>query len=147
MREAFSRCKYSFEPMNPEYMKYGTCRILYGTDSKGQKELERIEPDLKVVLLCVQSMEKNENCAEVMMWRDFRNAYIESNVIEMQCRKMPIIAQEIMKKSEREHLFRKLYFTLVMPVVLAIDAAQYELACSIYADRISDLEKQYLPHS
>ena len=104
-------------------------------------ELARQEPELAFVLACVGEMGLFEDCAEVCIWREI--CKLQPNELLQHHRDiLPGIVESIRARADGKEKLREMYFSKILPVVVAMDAGEIKIACCVYGKLVEELEKQ-----
>ena len=93
---------------------------------------------------CVNVMGLYYDCAEIQIWRAFCDEMLsDSEVMQYYREIMPKLVRAIGSGMDKDMVFKELYFSFVIPVVMAMDAGQEEVAFRIYLERITQIEKAW----
>lgn len=102
------------------------------------------EPELALVAECVNSMELFPDCAEIRIWRHLLDQIQEDEVLSHHREIMPELVSCIRERCE-DDVFHELYFSMVLPIVSAVDADEPAIALRLYLNMVTALEARYLP--
>jgi len=119
---------------------HGALYYNYHADDRAKRlnTLAQREPELAIAVECVKAMGLFDDCAEMCILRTFRNDFTEKD-IRYYRENAPRIALAL---SGRNEYLKELYFSLILPIVAAIDAGETEIACRIARAGMARLEKE-----
>ena len=114
----------------------------YHDDMRAQRSEALIseEPTLALAAACAEAMGLFEDCAEVCIWREVCGKLPEKLLIEYR-NIIPGIAAHI--RAHGGELLKEMYFSKIIPVVVAMDAGEMEIAGRLCESALRETVEKY----
>ncbi len=138
---------FCYRPINAwqwEYRAHSSFYYAYHEEHRAEMVQNQAcrEPELALVLACVGEMGLFGDCAEVNIWRAVCGEMTEER-IRRHRKKMPELVRRISERADAKDILRELYFSVVIPVAVAMDAQEPQIALKLCLCAVEGLEESY----
>ncbi len=138
---------FCYRPINRwQWGHYIHSSLYYEYHEDHRKEMLRsqaeCEPELALVIACSGEMGLFGDCAEVCIWRAVCEL-LPKEMLQYLRKRMPELTKRILDSADSKDILRELYFSMVIPVVVAMDAQEMQLAIKLFERSMEKLERTY----